>query len=143
MRQGGRDLYVRWTLGPADDLRGGIRSQTSKDSLTGVTMPGLSANPLRVERWWGERSTEFWIARRIFDYRHLRFTRDAAVRPWLLLGTVRGRGPDNEPLVWCRRALAWINDDAVRRSEELISQARGAPDWGPMQRAAAAPTSLG
>jgi hypothetical protein len=42
-------LYVRWSAGPAVDLRQG---QTSRDPLTGVPMPGLSANPLAVEQWW-------------------------------------------------------------------------------------------
>ncbi len=42
-------LYVRWSRGPAIDLK----SVSSRDDLTGVPMPGLSANSLGVESWWG------------------------------------------------------------------------------------------
>ncbi|HVV24044.1 MAG TPA: DUF6098 family protein, partial [Pseudonocardiaceae bacterium] len=61
-------LYVRWSKGPAADLA----QPASKDGLTGVELPGLSANPLRVEPWWGDRSLRLWLARRLYDYRHLR-----------------------------------------------------------------------
>lgn len=47
---GGHDLYIRWSRGPDAD-----RGMTSVDELTGVTLPGLSANPLRVESWWADR----------------------------------------------------------------------------------------
>jgi hypothetical protein len=51
------ELYVRWSNGPQVDLAGGDGSeQCSRDALTGITLPGLSANPLRVEPWWGDRS---------------------------------------------------------------------------------------
>ncbi len=36
-------LYLRWSSGPDDDLS---EDACSEDSLTGVTLPGLSANPL-------------------------------------------------------------------------------------------------
>ena len=39
-----RDLYVRWSRGPELDTQA-----TSTDDLTGVPLPGLSANPLAVE----------------------------------------------------------------------------------------------
>jgi hypothetical protein len=67
-------LFVRWSAGPAVDLR---RDGSSRDSLTGVPLPGLSANPLAVERWWGDRSLRLWVARRLYDYRHLRYLRGA------------------------------------------------------------------
>lgn len=47
-----RGLYVRWSRGPAIDLH----AVSSIDDLTGVAMPGLSANPLDVEEWWQDRS---------------------------------------------------------------------------------------
>jgi hypothetical protein len=37
-----RGLYVRWSRGPEADAAG-----NSSDDLTGVPLPGLSANPLR------------------------------------------------------------------------------------------------
>jgi Family of unknown function (DUF6098) len=66
-------LYVRWSRGPAVDLiRDDWGAGSSHDSLTGVALPGLSANPLAVEPWWTDRSLHLWIARRLYDYRHLR-----------------------------------------------------------------------
>ncbi|MFJ5135978.1 DUF6098 family protein [Streptomyces sp. NPDC088707] len=88
-------VYVRWSLGPAADLP----SVSSRDDLTGIAMPGLSASALDVEPWWGERPLRLWIARRLYDYAHLPAAKDRRVRPWLLHGTQIGRGPDNEPLL--------------------------------------------
>lgn len=48
-----RDLYVRWSRGPAADLAGEPRAGSSRDSLTGVPLPGLSVNSLAVEQWVG------------------------------------------------------------------------------------------
>jgi hypothetical protein len=124
----GEDVYVRWSKGPAADA-----ASTSKDSLTGVELPGLSASPLRVEPWWGERSRELWVARRLYDYRHLRDLRGPDVRAWVLEGDEVGRGPDNEPLVNCRTPLAWIDDGALRECEELV-HAQHADEWGPLDR---------
>jgi hypothetical protein len=33
-----------------------------KDALTGVRLPGLSANPLAVEDWWAPRPLRVWVA---------------------------------------------------------------------------------
>jgi uncharacterized protein DUF6098 len=123
-------LYVRWSAGPAVDLR---QDETSRDSLTGVPMPGLSANPLAVEQWWGDRSPQLWVARRLYDYRHLRHAHGSRVRPWVLLGDQCGRGPDNEPLVKVRRPLAWIADTALMEAERLV-EAQGSAEWGPLDR---------
>jgi len=60
-------LFVRWSRGPAADVAG-----TSSDDLTGVPLPGLSASPLAVESWWGDRPLRLWIARRLYDYSHLK-----------------------------------------------------------------------
>ena len=62
----GDELYLRWSKGPDAD-----GEQASRDALTGITLPGLSANPLRVEPWWGGRSLRLWVARRLYDYWHL------------------------------------------------------------------------
>jgi hypothetical protein len=129
----GRELYVRWSRGPEDDVfRTGEGDQSSRDTLTGVRLPGLSANPLRVESWWGDRSVRLWVARRLYDYRHLREARGPGVRAWVLEGDERGRGPDNEPLVICRRPVAWIGDAALRESDEIV--ARQDAEWGPLDR---------
>ena len=127
---GGRDLYVRWSKGPADD-----RGSVSRDDLTDAPLQGLSANPLLVPEWWGDRPLRLWVARRLHDYRHLRQRRGA--KPWLLEGDERGRGPDNEPLVECRRALAWIADDARAEADEVVGSQH---DWGPLDRTANAET---
>jgi hypothetical protein len=123
-------LYVRWSTGPAVDLR---LDGTSRDSLTGVPLPGLSANPLAVEGWWGDRSPQLWVARRLYDYRHLRYLRGRQVRPWVLLGDLCGRGPDNEPLVKVRRPIAWIADAALVEAERMV-EAQGSAEWGPLDR---------
>jgi len=127
------DLYVRWSRGPQHDLRQSDDPQSSIDGLTGLRLPGLSANPLRVETWWRGRPLRLWVARRLYDYRHLREQRGPGVRPWVLTGEERGRGPDNEPLVICRHPVAWICDAALQESEEAV-EAETAADWGPLDR---------
>jgi hypothetical protein len=132
---GDDELYVRWSRGPDVDVTaGGHTSQSSRDALTGVSLPGLSANPLRVEPWWGDRPVRVWVARRLYDYRHLMDRRGPEVRPWVFVGEQRGRGPDNEPLVICHRPVAWISEQALRQSVETVKD-QGSDDWGPLDRA--------
>jgi len=122
-------LFLRWSKGPAVDLAdddGG----SSRDSLTGVSLPGLSASPLAVEAWWGDRPARLWAARRLYDYGHLR---ERGERPWILVGDDCGRGPDNEPLVRCRRPVAWVADEAVTEALRLVEQQPSA-GWGPLDR---------
>ncbi|MGA5424907.1 DUF6098 family protein [Streptomyces lavendulocolor] len=121
-------LYVRWSRGPARDL-GATRSV---DELTGIPMPGLSANPLQVERWWGDRSLRLWVARRLYDYCHLRRDRDGDVRPWTLRGREVGRGPDNEPLVCDIEPVSWIDLAVIEEAEAEVARQRR--PWGPMRR---------
>jgi hypothetical protein len=130
------EVYVRWSRGPAVDLRHDGTGATSRDSLTGVPLPGLSANPLAVEPWWGDRPLKLWVARRLYDYQHLRNLRGPGVRPWVLIGDACGRGPDNEPLVRCRRPVAWIADLALRESQQLVEK-QGSQEWGPLDRSSA------
>jgi hypothetical protein len=125
VRRHGQDVYVRWSRGPGVD-----RGSQSRDDLTGVPLPGLSASAMAVEEWWDGRSLELWVARRLYDYRHLRERRHA--RPWLMIGTEVGRGPDNEPLVRCDRPLAWISTDVIEASERLIDEQAG--EWGTLDR---------
>jgi len=122
------ELYLRWSKGPGAD-----GDQASRDALTGITLPGLSANPLRVEPWWGDRSLRLWVARRLYDYRHLRDRHGPGVRPWVFVGEECGRGPDNEPLVTCRRPVAWVSEDALAECEKVVDEQRS-DAWGPLDR---------
>jgi hypothetical protein len=129
------DLYVRWSKGPHVDLSADREpEQYSRDSLTGIKLPGLSANPLRVEPWWGDRSVRLWVARRLYDYSHLRQLRGPGTRPWILVGEQCGRGPDNEPLVFCHRPIAWVSDEALRQCDKAVQEQRST-EWGPLRRA--------
>lgn len=125
--RGSGDLYVRWSRGPDFDLD----DQTSRDELTGAELPGLCANPLAVEEWWGDRSLRTWVARRLHDYSHLRRKRDG-VRPWVLEGHELGRGPDNEPLVECRRPVAWLEESVIEEATGAVDAA--SEEWGPLRR---------
>ncbi|MFE8949021.1 DUF6098 family protein [Streptomyces sp. NPDC007856] len=121
-------LYVRWSLGPGTDLA----EVSSTDDLTGVPMPGLSASPLDVERWWADRSVELWVARRLYDYAHLPHDKGPGVRPWVLRGREAGRGPDNEPLVTDAEPLCWIADEVIDAAKEQVAwQER---EWGTLRR---------
>ncbi|MEU9591087.1 DUF6098 family protein [Streptomyces sp. NPDC048219] len=123
-----RGLYVRWSRGPGTDLP----RVSSTDELTGVAMPGLSANPLDVEEWWADRPVRVWAARRLYDYGHLLHDKGRGVRPWVLTGREAGRGPDNEPLVTDARPMCWI---APRVIEEARSEVeRQERPWGPLRR---------
>jgi uncharacterized protein DUF6098 len=130
--EGGEDLYVRWSRGPDIDLGNGL-DQASRDGLTGIRLPGLSANSLKVEPWWNGRSVRLWLARRLYDYQHLRDLRGPDVRPWVLRGRLVARGPDNEPLVHCERPLAWVADEVLQEARELVDE-QGSREWGPMDR---------
>jgi hypothetical protein len=122
-------LFVRWSRGPGAD--GG---QTSSDDLTGTPLPGLSANPLAVEPWWGDRPLRLWIARRLYDYSHLEHEKGPGIRPWLLDGRELGRGPDNEPLVGCERPVAWVAEPVISEAAEVVERQSG--EWGPLRRGA-------
>ncbi|EFE71204.1 DUF6098 family protein [Streptomyces viridosporus] len=123
-----RGLYVRWSRGPATDLP----AVTSTDELTGVSMPGLSANPLDVERWWQDRPVGLWVARRLHDYAHLPRDKGPGVRPWVLEGRENGRGPDNEPLVTDVRPVCWIDPSVIDEAKTEVARQEG--PWGPLRR---------
>ncbi|MFB6394473.1 DUF6098 family protein [Polymorphospora lycopeni] len=134
VRRQDQELYVRWSHGPvADGVGGGEQTQTSRDGLTGVPLPGLSANPLRPEPWWGDRSIRLWVARRLYDYCHMRELRGAGTFPWVFVGERCGRGPDNEPLVQCRRPIARVGEKALHEAE-LVIQEQHSDEWGPLHR---------
>ncbi|CAM5647884.1 MULTISPECIES: DUF6098 family protein [Streptomyces] len=121
-------LYVRWSKGPGTDLD----DVSSTDELTGVPMPGLSANPLDVQNWWEDRSVELWVARRLYDYAHLPHDKGPGVRPWVLRGRETGRGPDNEPLVADVEPLCWIADEVIDAARDEV--ARQEREWGTLRR---------
>ncbi|RSD09193.1 DUF6098 family protein [Amycolatopsis eburnea] len=128
----GDDLYVRWSRGPDVDL---ADAASSRDGLTGIPLPGLSANSLRREPWWGDRSIRLWLARRLYDYEHLRDLRGPDVRPWVLRAREVSRGPDNEPLVVAVEPLAWVADEVLLEARRLVD-GQGSAEWGPMDRRA-------
>lgn len=127
----GARLYVRWSRGPDQDGAGDDPS--SVDALTGVPLPGLSVNPLRMERWWADRSPELWLARKLFDYHHLRELRGDHIRAWVLTGSEVARGPDNEPLVRPDQPVAWIDDAVLAECERMIAAQRS-DEWGSLDR---------
>ncbi len=86
-----------------------------------------------MEEWWRDRPVRLWVARRLYDYRHLANLRGPGVRPWVLRGELCGRGPDNEPLVRCHRPVAWIADTALREAMTEV-EAQGSGEWGPLDR---------
>ncbi|MFH7599771.1 DUF6098 family protein [Streptomyces racemochromogenes] len=124
----GRGLYVRWSMGPLADLP----SPWSRDDLTGARLPGLSANPLDTEPWWGDRPLRTWVARRLYDYSHLPRVKDRRVRPWVLRGNEAGRGPDNEPLVQQVEPLGWIDARVIDEADAEVGRQAGR--WGPLDR---------
>ncbi|MEU6275677.1 DUF6098 family protein [Streptomyces populi] len=121
-------LYVRWSMGPEADLG----EMSSRDELTGVPLPGLSASSLDVEPWWRDRPVRTWVARRLYDYSHLPRHRSPGVRPWLLRGRESGRGPDNEPLVDDVEPLAWIAPEIIEEAVDEVTDQPG--PWGPVER---------
>ncbi|MFB4296801.1 DUF6098 family protein [Actinomadura sp. NTSP31] len=122
-------LFVRWSAGPEADLS----APNSTDGLTGAELPGLSANPLAVEPWWGDRSTVLWVARRLHDYSHLKRARAEGVRPWVLEGEEVGRGPDNEPLVARVAPVALVGKQVLDEATGVIERERRGV-WGPLDR---------
>jgi hypothetical protein len=103
------DVCVRYSKGPDADA-----ARSSVDYESGLELPGLSAIPLRPERWW-TRDPLDWYARQLNHYVHLKDRDDR--RCWLLVGTRVGDGPDREPLLEPWTGVAWLDD-------ELIAEAR-------------------
>jgi hypothetical protein len=104
----GVELYLRYSPGPAADTQ-----HPSTDHESGLVMPGVSANPLKVPRWWS-LPPEDWLARRICQY--LRELAEGA-RPWVLTGRVVDFGPDNEPLLDEIQPVAWLSGELVRTAQ--------------------------
>jgi hypothetical protein len=122
-------LYVRWTRNLDRDLA----EEVSRDELTGIELPGLSVNGLAAEPWWGDRSMRAWLARKLYDYRHLPRRRGEGTRPYVLTGRETARGPDNEPLITDCEAVAEIAHAVIAEGSELVEKQPG--DWGTLDRA--------
>jgi hypothetical protein len=124
-------LYVRWT----QDVERDVRTGMSRDELTGIELPGLSANGLAVEAWWGDRPLRAWLARPLFDYRHLLEQRGPGTRPWVVAGTETGRGPDNEPLIHPHSVVARVEMGVLGEVEAEVAGL--GDDWGTLSRSPA------
>lgn len=110
------DAHVRFSKGPQDD-----RGRTSHDYESGLELPGLSVNPLVPEPWW-TRPVEDWLARQLCNYVHLMEESDDQRRPWVLVGDVVARGPDNEPLIAEFEPIAWLTDDLVAEAKRRYGE---------------------
>src|SRR5829696_5877654 len=75
----GNGLYVRYSEGVEHDL-----DEQSVDTESGLTLPGLSANPLDPQTWW-TRPLSDWLARQLWQYKHLR-ERNPDRIAWVLSG---------------------------------------------------------
>ena len=83
--------YIRYSEGPDRDV------EESVDTESGLTLPGLSVNPLHPEDWW-TRPIQDWLARQVCQYKELQ-EKNPDRFAWVLRGIEVGRGPDCEPLV--------------------------------------------
>lgn len=117
-------LYIRYSEGPQKDRA------PSVDTESGLTLPGLSVNPLHAEVWW-TRPFEDWLARQVCQYRELR-EKNPDRFAWVLRGTEVGRGPDCEPLLRRVEPIGRLDDDllaeASARYEERFEAGRGPED---------------
>ena len=90
VEQSSEPLYVRFCSGLDHD--------ESIDHESGLSLPGVSANPLHPPPWWQGPPVADWVTRQVRAYQHLK-ERDDDRRCWIVTGTIADRGPDNEPLL--------------------------------------------
>lgn len=116
---------VRYSEGPRHDA-----SEQSRDTESGLDLPGLSVNPLHPEAWW-TRPLEDWLARQVCQYAELA-EKNPDRYAWVLDGRTVGRGPDCEPLLTEVEPLAALSpellDEAIARYEERFEAGRGPED---------------
>lgn len=104
-------LYLRYSKGFDAD-----QDSTSLDGESGLTLPGLSVNPLTPEPWW-TRPLEDWLARQICQYEHLAEDEDRYA--WVLTGACVGRGPDCEPLLVDVRPLGRLVPEVLQEAKQI------------------------
>jgi hypothetical protein len=104
------ELYVRFG-DPCDDLR-----SRSVDHESGLTMPGLSVNPVSPPSWWRNRTLAAWVVRQICSYAHLQ-EHDPQRACVLLTGRIVDRGPDNEPLLNDASLVAILAPEVVEEAQ--------------------------
>lgn len=112
----GPPLYLRWSSNIAADLD----LQASLDALTGVELPGLSVQPLAAEPWWGDRPTDLWWARKLGGHRPPSDQDGPAVRPWVVTGSMAGRGPDGDLLVVDCNFVATVTDAMMDQAATML-----------------------
>ncbi|NYE19129.1 DUF6098 family protein [Microbacterium immunditiarum] len=116
--------YVRYSEGPERDV------EESVDTESGLTLPGLSVNPLHPEEWW-TRPIEDWLARQVCQYQELQ-EKNPDRFAWVLRGIEVGRGPDCEPLLRGVVPIARLDerllDEAAARYEERFEAGKGPED---------------
>ena len=122
------NLFIRWSR----DIDADLGDEVSRDELSGVELPGLSANGLAVEPWWGRRPLRVWLARKLYDYRHMPRVHGEGTRPWLVCGVASGRGPDNEPLITRCRVVAEVLGAVIEQAARVVDELPG--DWGTLNR---------
>jgi hypothetical protein len=104
-------VYLRYSQGFEADADSG-----SMDTESGLSLPGLSVNPLTPEPWWTRPLTD-WLARQICQYKHLDEKQDR--HAWILTGKCVGRGPDCEPLLTNVRPLGRLSRRLLEEAERV------------------------
>lgn len=116
--------YIRYSEGPDRDV------EESVDTESGLTLPGLSVNPLHPEDWW-TRPIQDWLARQVCQYKELQ-EKNPDRFAWVLRGIEVGRGPDCEPLVRGVVPIARLDDrlldEAAERYRERFEAGKGPED---------------
>ncbi|MDQ0672692.1 MULTISPECIES: DUF6098 family protein [Micrococcaceae] len=112
--RGEERVYVRYSRGYEADAGSG-----STDTESGLTLPGLSVNPLTPEEWW-TRPLRDWLARQICQYLHLGRRQDR--HAWILTGKCVGRGPDCEPLLADIHPLGRLTNGLLEEAERVYEE---------------------
>jgi hypothetical protein len=105
-------LFIRYSEGPDRDREG-----PSVDYESELKLPGLSVSSLKPPSWW-KRPVREWVARRLCKYVNL-MQATRRPRPWLLIGSEVGLGPDHEPLVADAIPVGWVGMVALAEAQRI------------------------